>query len=299
MHATLIPHRPSDLMVVNAARVSFNKKHDTLDPVKDPKLINYLASHGHWTPFAHPHFTMDIEFDSILQVHELMMSKELMAGLWVERAAFGSGDTLAYTITGSLWALMQFAQDFSCLDIFELLKIWCKESVEAYLRTHAMFHLSESGCTLLNLAPATNVYTMHIRAPIFVARQLAKHQVGMVWNEVSRRYVDDEPSYYNPLVFRGRPVDKKQGSTGESTFDFRELEDWEDSATYMYLRMTELFNVAPEQARIVLPLSTYTEWYWTGHKAAWNRVLELRLKEDTQAETREIAEYIKQELLTV
>ena len=54
-----------------------------------------------------------------------------------------------------------------------------------------------------------------IKAPVFVARQLVKHQVGLVWNEVSRRYVDDEPEFYAPEVWRGRPKNSKQGSDGE------------------------------------------------------------------------------------
>ena len=56
----------------------------------------------------------------------------------------------------------------------------------------------------------------HIKAPIFVARQLVKHQVGLVWNEVSRRYVDDEPEFYTPKVWRLKADDKKQGSSDET-----------------------------------------------------------------------------------
>ena len=56
----------------------------------------------------------------------------------------------------------------------------------------------------------------HIKAPIFVARQLVKHQVGLVWNEVSRRYVDNEPEFYKPTQWRLRAEDKKQGSSEES-----------------------------------------------------------------------------------
>jgi len=55
-----------------------------------------------------------------------------------------------------------------------------------------------------------------IKAPIFVARQLGKHQVGLSWNEVSRRYVDGDPEFYNPTTWRGKPAnDNKQGSDGE------------------------------------------------------------------------------------
>ena len=50
-----------------------------------------------------------------------------------------------------------------------------------------------------------------IKAPVFVARQLVKHQVGLVWNEVSRRYVDDKPERYIPFMWRKRAENKKQG----------------------------------------------------------------------------------------
>src|ERR1043166_5131845 len=56
--------------------------------------------------------------------------------------------------------------------------------------------------------------SFRIKAPIFVARQLVKHQVGLAWNEVSRRYVDDEPEFWFPDVWRGKPVNAKQGSNG-------------------------------------------------------------------------------------
>ena len=56
----------------------------------------------------------------------------------------------------------------------------------------------------------------HVKGPIFVARQLVKHQVGLVWNEVSRRYVDDEPEFYIPKNWRLKVEDKKQGSSNET-----------------------------------------------------------------------------------
>ena len=55
--------------------------------------------------------------------------------------------------------------------------------------------------------------SFHVKAPIFVARQLVKHKF-LRWNEISRRYVDDEPEFYEPDVWRGRSADKKQGSEG-------------------------------------------------------------------------------------
>ena len=139
---------------------------------------------------------------------------------------------------------------------------------------------------------------VHLRlsAPIFVARQLVKHQVGLVWNEVSRRYVDDEPMFFmpGPEGWRGKPEDKKQGSSGKLQI-LLELEKEIAMTTvhckHLYKELLEQ-GVAPEQARMILPLSMYTEWYWTGSLAAFARVCQLRMEPDAQEETQEIARQI-------
>ena len=126
----------------------------------------------------------------------------------------------------------------------------------------------------------------HIKAPIFVARQLVKHQVGLVWNEVSRRYVDDEPEFYIPKAWRLKAEDKKQGSSNEvieyslgSTLEFVKT-------TYQNMLKA---GIAPEMARMVLPQNLYTEWYWSGTLMAFARVCNLRCKPDTQWETQLVA----------
>ena len=133
-----------------------------------------------------------------------------------------------------------------------------------------------------------------IKAPIFVARQLVKHQVGLVWNEVSRRYVDFPPEIYRPDAWRGRPVNSKQGSDGTvelgQTIDHN-LETTMESCLILYNTMIEK-GVAPEQARMVLPQSMMTEWYWSGTVYAFARVCNLRCKPDTQKETQEVANEI-------
>lgn len=186
----------SDLSVCNAARVSFAKEHQELQD-NDPKLISYLAKHGHWTPFAH--------------------------------------------------------------------------------------------CFL----------SYRIKAPIFVARQLVKHQVGLAWNEVSRRYVDDEPEFWFPEVWRGKPVNAKQGSDGVvdmlDTNDGWDYCEWVNSQTAEQLNLYKALlgrGVAPEQARMVLPQNTMTEWIWSGSLAAFARVCKLRLDPHAQQETQEIARQI-------
>jgi thymidylate synthase (FAD) len=216
MKVTLIDKLGTDLTVVNAARVSFDKESSwevtsydekvDLDsrsiayiPITklksgDEKLINFLAKHNHWSPFAH---------------------------------------------------------------------------AQVQLR---------------------------IKAPIFVARQLGKHQVGLVWNEISRRYVDSEPEFYFPEKWRKKNPDKKQGSMEDEFVDFDFAENITiKNASAICLELYKAMlsqGVCAEQARMVLPQNMYTEWYWTGSLYAFARVCGLRLKKDTQAETRVIAQQI-------
>lgn len=130
--------------------------------------------------------------------------------------------------------------------------------------------------------------SFHIKAPIFVARQLVKHEY-LRMNEISRRYVDSEPEFYVPEVWRGRSKDKKQGSEG--VVDYGVLVDYYDTCIFQYKDMLD-FGVAPEMARMVLPQSMYTEWYWSGSMDAFANMCNLRLKEDTQYETRLVAQQI-------
>lgn len=206
-----INHMGNDLSVVNAAKVSFNKESSFENGElndRDIKLIKYLASHGHWSPFGH--------------------------------------------------VQLQF----------------------------------------------------RFTTPIFIARQLVKHQVGLCWNEVSRRYVSDEPDFYLPEVWRGKPINKKQGSSDEivDVEQLREFgtnypktsEDIESVSTPQeicnlaletYTKMLEL-GVAPEQARIILPQNMMTSWYWTGSLYAFSRIYNLRSKPDAQKENHEIMDQL-------
>lgn len=207
MKVDYVGHLGTDLTVVNAARVSFDKESDwdiALVPGfendatiyskglngKDRKLINYLATHGHWTPFSHAMITV-------------------------------------------------------------------RETV-----------------------------------PIFVARQRFKHVVGFTYNEVSRRYVDDEPEFYTPDVWRRRPDGSvKQGSgdkhpaSGHWQEQYGELKDY---ALEIYNSMIDE-GIAPEQARMVLPQSMYTSYYVTGSLAAFARAYKQRIDSHAQVEIQELA----------
>jgi thymidylate synthase (FAD) len=146
--------------------------------------------------------------------------------------------------------------------------------------------------------------SFHVKAPIFVARQLVKHSF-LRWNEVSRRYVDDEPEFYVPDVWRGKSADKKQGSSSEviDIIDYHGT-NGKNGFSDPYSTLTEIAletyqdlleqGVAPEQARMVLPQSTMTEWWWSGSLDAFARLCRLRCATDTQYETRVVADQISE-----
>ena len=135
--------------------------------------------------------------------------------------------------------------------------------------------------------------TFHVKAPVFVARQLVKHEY-MPWNEISRRYVDAEPELYEAPVWRGRSADKKQGSSGEVRSNAN-VHYFNNNALQMYKQLIDE-GVAPEQARMVLPQSMMTEWYWSGTVFSFAKMCSLRCKDDTQAETRVVADAIDEEM---
>ena len=152
--------------------------------------------------------------------------------------------------------------------------------------------------------------TLRVKAPVFVARQLVKHKF-MPWNEVSRRYVDDEPEFYFPDVWRAKAENVKQGSA-ESAAGYMQEEQWdgtEDNDCYctseelvyrdirsivgMYQDMVAN-GVCAEQARMILPQNMMTSWWWSGTLGAYCDMLKLRLDPHTQKESRIVAEKVKE-----
>lgn len=186
-----------DLLVVNAARCSFNKNHEIFDHKTDTKLINYLAEHGHILPFRHP------------------------------------------------------------------------------------------------------VCTLRIVAPLFVLRQLGKHQVGFSWSEVSRRYIDSDPEFYYPLPdeWRDRSDNIKQGSSNDRLSN-EDAVIVDEKVENVYRHMSEVYErllntgVCPEQARMILPQAMYTTTVTTGTLLGWHHLYKLRTEEHTQKETQEFAKAI-------
>lgn len=133
--------------------------------------------------------------------------------------------------------------------------------------------------------------SFRVKAPIFVARQLVKHKF-LPWNEVSRRYVDSEPEFFVPEFWRDRAVSVKQGSADTEVKEPWKVASWANNATeaalFAYNSMLEE-GVCPEQARMVLPQNTMTEWIWSGTLGAWADMCRLRLDPHAQYETRLVA----------
>ena len=131
-----------------------------------------------------------------------------------------------------------------------------------------------------------------VTAPLFVARQLVKHKF-LVWNEVSRRYVDTEPDIYIPKVWRKRAANVKQGSSDQPA------DLGSSSPTNAVLQLLVEFDallergVCPEQARMILPQNMMTSWYWSGSLGAFTDMVNLRLGEGAQEEAGDVARLIK------
>jgi thymidylate synthase (FAD) len=147
--------------------------------------------------------------------------------------------------------------------------------------------------------------SFRIKAPIFVARQLVKHKF-MPWNEVSRRYVDSEPEFFKPEAWRAKADNVKQGSSEseikEVSFPFVDYGSYGSFEDYIEICLANYNNlltlgVCAEQARLVLPVTTMTEWIWSGTLGAFADMLHLRLDPHSQKESRDVANMIYEQAL--
>jgi thymidylate synthase (FAD) len=141
------------------------------------------------------------------------------------------------------------------------------------------------------------VFTFHIRCPIFIARQWFRHRIGS-FNEISGRYVKLHTDFFKPTAFRQNHNENHQASIeGDFTEEETErmLQEYQyalevASSTYESLLSK---GVAREQARAILPLGTYTEFYWTVNARSLFNFLSLRTDENAQEEIRDYAHLIK------
>lgn len=180
------------------------------------------------------------------------------------------------------------------LNVVNAARVSFKKRVEQMdsKQVNLLAYLSREG----HMTPFNHAWmSFHVKAPVFVARQLVKHEY-LPWNEVSRRYVDDEPTFFTPQEWRSRADNVKQGS-GDTLVDVASdtahsiLVDHYRDCKQRYENLLE-YGVCPEQARMVLPLGMMTEWIWSGSLGAFAKMVRLRIHPSTQAETREVAEKI-------
>lgn len=143
------------------------------------------------------------------------------------------------------------------------------------------------------------VAKFRFKAPIFVARQLQKHQVGFAWNEVSRRYVNEEPQFWMPDDLRIKAENVKQGSSniihGASPLWLMDIDGLTERAAHLYRDLIAC-GICPEQARMVLPQNMMTEWIWTGSLYAWSRMYNLRSDSHAQKEVQIYAALINEQM---
>lgn len=320
----------SDLGIANAARCSFDKmsqwdmycgEHnqaydnctDLCNPnlklrlqEKDAKLITYLATHQHWTPFAHAQEVFDIQIDDTELLY-FLLNANLSGFEWPRPVN-------SWTVRGSLYAWLTNTT-------------WLPEDISTDIRSYIHAHYPISYMVLRGdyklhmlvqsknraiaihqiIAPDAEElrsFTLRIHCPIFVKRQLETHRRWFVMtdiedfsqNEVSRRYVDNEPKIYRPSKWRVQSDTRKQGSDSKRVLTPMEQVMSESDyvhSTEMALTYYEVLNrrnIAREQTRMLLPLSTYTTFWFTGSLKSWKRLFSLRLKPDVQEETREVSQ---------
>lgn len=296
LSAEYVDHNNDDLTVVNAARVSFDKKSETITD-GDVKLIHYLANHNHWTPFAHSRFTFIGAFGVLKSVPN---ETELRQGLVFD---FGF-----QKVRHSFFGWVQLLKAGYVNPIYEAslinqLILKMPVSSEAYgfsgfRETQSEIHIPET-----EIDERFIDHTLRETVPIFVARQRFKHTVDIDYNEVSRRYVSDKPDFYWPEVWRGAPTNgAKQGSseieiTEMTMGDYGENYTDEPGAIYSaFIEQCEMFytsminsGIAPEQARMVLPQSMMTSYHVTGSLISWRRSFGLRIDAHAQKEIRDLA----------
>lgn len=147
-----------------------------------------------------------------------------------------------------------------------------------------------------HLSPFNHSFiTVRVKAPLFIARQMVKHKF-MPWNEVSRRYVNDEPEFYFPDYWREAAANVKQGSSEDSVDNHIGVDHgWKMQCTEVVERYKWMLEqgVCAEQARMVLPQNMMTTWMWSGTLGAYCDMLRLRLDSHTQKESRDVAEMIR------
>ena len=264
MEVKYISHMGDDLQVVNAARVSFGKESEW-----DRKLDHY-SENNNITQWEEEGWEFENESTSGDIFRRLSKADQGLIGFLARGCTTGEWEGILRKSADAPTLHWEDPEQDDLSDLEDLLN-HIKKMPD---------HWTPFGHTAI---------TLHIKAPLFVARQLGKHQVGFVWNEVSRRYITDTPEFYVPETWRKAAENVKQGSSDEVVegIEYRP----EGAHLKDYITLLES-GVCPEQARMVLPQSMYTEWIWTGNLYGFANVYNQRTDPHAQKEVRDVAHQI-------
>lgn len=299
MDVQLLDSLSSDTGICNAARVSFAKEASAYTDDQNIGVLRYLFEHRHWSPFAHARqtFILGLTTDELLY---FFMNANLAGFTWFTRAPTTHAGVW---LNGSVWAWHQNLKFLPKRYHHSIDMTLGLKYPKSYGTWHPYYNRLQPGddeafvptADFWPYQPQMEYRSFRIKAPLFVARQLVKHQVGLTWNEESRRYIKDAPELFLPAYWRPAAKNVKQGSKDEELKLSEGLDGFLDlvrkDAVGAYERLLEE-GVAAEQARIVLPLQTHTNWIWTGNLLAFARVCNERLDPHAQKECREIATQI-------
>jgi len=294
--AESIHSESGDLMVVNAARVSFGKWKSKLDE-GDKKLIRYLAKHKHISPFFHVRFTFKVEFQkSLLPPMERLMNAE-----WY---SLPSGEViLRHSFYGWL-NLLEYLSKEQATAIGARLLNKMPVSFSGFINPEKFRDrdmMKEPN--VRKLVPPSHRdrfedTTLRVTIPIFTARQFFTHR-RIATNEISRRYVSDAPEFYEPNPWHKRPPSSIKQGSGKEHQDSQEVRnsyvEHLDSCSDFYAQLIGS-EIAPEEARMVLPQSMMTQVIATASGDAWKRMIELRKEEHAQREIRHLAQEIEKRI---
>lgn len=293
MKVELIDRSNGDLLAVNSARVSMAKHHDTFDPDTDRRLLAYLARENHFTPYTHARMTVVLP----LELFDMQALTE------TERAGlvWDAGRELI-KLRHSVWGWAALIRNRRILGI-------ARAGVEALLASKFPECGKVLGVTPVRMCrewaagygvdestetdPRFIDVTFRLTAPIPVVRQIQKTMLGLALNEVSRRYVDEAPTFDTPVNWRARPAGNiKQGSGGALNYGNQRLAQLlfataREVSRFAYAAMIRI-GVAPEQARWALLQAMETQGYFTYSLATLKRLHDLRADGHAQVEAGEV-----------
>lgn len=297
MKVELIDRSNGDLLAVNSARVSMAKHHDTFDPDTDRRLLAYLARENHFTPYTHARMTVLLEVQH-LQLERLSETERAgmiwaVAGpghLKVRHSVWGwasllRGGRLTEHAAAEVRSLLyrRFPEQFTALANQWLLGTFLWQDLpEAFVPDES----TETDPRFIDV-------TFRLTAPIPVVRQIQKTMVGLALNEVSRRYVDEAPTFDTPVNWRARPAGNIKQGSGGALLGWRQyaarvlFATAREVSRFAYAAMIRI-GVAPEQARWALLQAMETQGYFTYSLATLKRLHDLRADGHAQVEAGEV-----------